>query len=127
MGCDRSSAAAHQPGKRRVDDRRVLSGIVHVLKSGCRWRNCPAAYGPRTTIYNRFNRWSQRGIWQQIFVALACAEPNTVVAIDSTSVKRQRTAAGGKGGLQPTPSAIPEVVPTPRSMLQPTTRADPSR
>jgi transposase len=45
----------NQPGARRVDDRRVISGIVHVLKSGCRWRDCPSVYGPRTTIYNRFN------------------------------------------------------------------------
>ena len=50
----------NQPGARCVDDRRVISGIVHVLKSGCRWRDCPPVYGPRTTIYNRFNRWSRR-------------------------------------------------------------------
>jgi len=52
----------NQPGARRVDDRRVLSGIFHVLRSGCRWRGCPPEYGPRTTIYNRFNRWSRRKI-----------------------------------------------------------------
>ncbi|MET3439178.1 transposase [Sphingomonas sp. 1185] len=46
----------NQPGARQVDDRRVISGIVHVLKVGC-----PADYGPSTTIYNRFNRWSRRG------------------------------------------------------------------
>ncbi|MGB3627287.1 MAG: transposase, partial [Henriciella sp.] len=46
----------NQPGARRVDDRRVISGIMHVLKSGCRWQDCPAAYGPPTTIYNRFHR-----------------------------------------------------------------------
>jgi transposase len=45
-----------KPGKPRVDDRRVISGIVHVLKTGCRWRDCPPAYGPPTTIYNRYNR-----------------------------------------------------------------------
>lgn len=41
------------PGARREDDRRVISGIVLVLRSGCRWRDCPAVYGPPTTIYNR--------------------------------------------------------------------------
>src|SRR5262245_48949073 len=41
-------------GVERVDDRRVISGIVHVLKSGCRWCDCPPDYGPPTTIYNRF-------------------------------------------------------------------------
>ncbi len=45
-----------QPGARRVDDRRVISGIVHVPKVGCRWCDCPADYGPFATIYNRFNR-----------------------------------------------------------------------
>ena len=44
-------------GKDRVDDRRVISGILHVLKSGCRWCDCPPEYGPPTTIYNRFVRW----------------------------------------------------------------------
>ena len=41
-------------GKPRVDDRRVISGIVHVLKSGCRWADAPLLYGPRKTLYNRF-------------------------------------------------------------------------
>jgi transposase len=50
-----------QPGARRVDDRRVLSGIVHVLHTGCRWQDCPPIYGPPTTVYNRFHRWSRRG------------------------------------------------------------------
>src|SRR5271168_5234155 len=45
-----------KPGKPRVDDRRVISGILHVLKTGCRWRDVPAEYGPATTIYNRYNR-----------------------------------------------------------------------
>ena len=56
----------NRPGARRVDDRRVISGIIHVLKSGCRWQDCPSDYGPPTTIYNRFHRWSGRGIWQTL-------------------------------------------------------------
>ncbi len=48
-------------GKARVDDRRIISGILHVLKSGCRWKDCPAEYGPYTTVYNRFTRWAERG------------------------------------------------------------------
>ena len=57
-------------GARRVDDRRVISGIVHMLQSGARWRDCPAEYGPYTTVYNRFNRWSRQGIWHDMFKAL---------------------------------------------------------
>ena len=46
----------NQPGARRVDDRRVISGIVDVLKTGGRWRDCPIAYGPHTAVYNRPRR-----------------------------------------------------------------------
>jgi transposase len=52
----------NQPGARRVDDRRVISGILHVLKVGCRWCDCPTDYGPSKTVYNRFNRWSPPGL-----------------------------------------------------------------
>ncbi len=48
----------NQPGARRVDDRRVVSGILHMLRTGGRWRDVPAEYGPATMVYNRFNRWS---------------------------------------------------------------------
>ena len=55
-------------GARRVDDRRVISGILHMLKTGARWRDCPADYGPYTTICNRFNRWSKQGVWEDVFL-----------------------------------------------------------
>lgn len=89
----------NQPGPQRHDDRRVLSGIVHVLKIGCRWVDCPREYGPAKTIYNRFARWSDRGIWQTIFEVVAAApEPPAEVALDSSHVKAHRCASGGKGG-----------------------------
>jgi transposase len=49
-------------GVQRRRNRKVISGIVHVLKVGCRWRDCPEVYGSHTTICNRFNRWSKAGI-----------------------------------------------------------------
>ena len=85
-------------GARRKDDRLIISGIIHVLRSGCRWQDCPAFYGPSTTVYNRFNRWSGRGRWQAIFAALVRTMPKDVRSIDSTSIKVQRASAGGKGG-----------------------------
>lgn len=60
-------------GVRRVDDRRVISGIVHVLKSGGRWADAPPSYGPRKTLYNRFVRWAAKGVWSEVFEALAAA------------------------------------------------------
>lgn len=86
-------------GKPRVDDRRVISGIVHVLKSGCRWADAPEVYGPRKTLYNRFVRWAAKGVWVDIFHALASAHgPPAQVLIDSSAVKAHRCASGGKGG-----------------------------
>lgn len=86
-------------GKPRADDRRVISGIVHILKSGCRWVDAPAAYCPRKTLYNRFVRWGDKGIWENIFHALSSADGTPAqVLIDSSAVKAHRCAAGGKGG-----------------------------
>jgi transposase len=48
-------------GVPRVDDRRIISGIIFVIRNGLRWRDTPAAYGPPKTIYNRFIRWSRMG------------------------------------------------------------------
>jgi transposase len=79
--------------------RRVISGIVHMLRSGARWRDCPPEYGHYTTIYNRFNRWSREGIWLALFKALTGSTGVIGTAsIDSSHVKAHRSAAGGKGG-----------------------------
>ncbi len=64
----------NRPGARRVDDRRLIGGIFYVLKSGCRWKDCPAVYGPPTTVNNRFNRWSCNGIWGRVFAELVVRE-----------------------------------------------------
>ena len=82
------------PGARRVDDRRVISGIIHVLKCGCRWQDCPLIYGPPTTIYHRFHHWSGRGMWQKLFAALVQVTPDDVLMINSTSAKAHCSAAG---------------------------------
>ena len=81
-------------GKPRVDDRRVISGIVHVLKSGGRWIDAPSEYGPRKTLYNRFVRWSRRGVSERIFATLAgeAGAPDRLM-IDATHLKAHRTAA----------------------------------
>ncbi|RTE88071.1 MULTISPECIES: transposase [Bradyrhizobium] len=54
-------------GAHQIDDRCVINGIVHLLKAGSRWRDCPEVYGPYTTVYNRVSRWSREGIWTNIF------------------------------------------------------------
>ena len=96
-------------GVPRVDDRRVISGIIFVLKNGLRWRDAPAAYGPHKTIYNRFIRWSRLGVFNRIFAELAAkgGKPDRLM-IDATHLKAHRTAASLlKKGLFPDVSAGP--------------------
>jgi transposase len=81
-------------GVPRVDDRKVISGIVFVIRNGLRWRDAPKAYGPHKTIYNRFVRWSRLGVFNRIFAELAGKGPKpTRLMIDATHLKAHRTAA----------------------------------
>ena len=91
-------------GVPRVDDRRVISGIIHVLKYGGRWVDAPAVYGPKKTLYNRWVRWAKKGVWRRAFEELAAAGgPSVELMLDSTHAKAHRCAAGGQGGLTPRP------------------------
>ena len=113
--------APHLPtdtrGKARVDDRRVISGIVHVLKSGGRWIDAPSEYGPRKTLYNRYVRWAAKGVWVNLFHALAQAGgPPPQLLIDSSAVKAHRSASGGKGGSAPRRSVDRAADARPKSM-----------
>jgi transposase len=114
-------------GKPRVDDRRVISGILHVLKTGCRWRDVPAAYGPPTTIYNRYNRWTKRRIWQRIFARIAAARmvPDEL-SLDSSHVKAHRSASGSKRGNRKRRSAARGVGAPQKSIVWPMIAAGPS-
>ena len=58
-------------GVPRVDDRRVVSGIIYVIRNGLQWKDAPAGYGPHKTLYNRFIRWSVMGVFDRIFAGLA--------------------------------------------------------
>jgi len=83
-------------GVKRVDDRRVLNGIFWVLRSGAPWRDLPERYGPRTTCYNRFNRWRKAGVWDRLMDAIAEAYDGDVQMIDSSSVRVHQHAGCAK-------------------------------
>ena len=99
----------HLPNKSRgvprVDDRRVLNGIFWVLRSGAPWADVPARYGPPTTIYNRFNRWSKAGVWVRVFETLAERSPDSMLLVDSSIIRAHQQAATLKGG-RITPSVV---------------------
>jgi len=85
-------------GPRRQDDRRVLNGIFYILRTGAPWRDLPERYGPRTTVYNRYVRWGERGVWKGIFNALAEEVEDSFLFIDASIVKAHRAASGSKRG-----------------------------
>jgi transposase len=115
-------------GTPRVDDRRVLSGIVHALKSGGRWGGCPwYVYGPKKTLYNPFRRWADKGVWERIFSDLAGVEGvPPKLFIDSSCIKVHLTAGGAKGGPWLMVSARPRAVATPSSTPSATRKAAPT-
>jgi transposase len=113
----------NQRGAKRKDDRRIISGIIHVLQSGCRWRDCPLEYGPAKTIYNRFQRWAKKGLWEAIFLDLtSIVGTHYENSIDSTIIKAHRSASGKKGAVRK-PSGAVAAVARPRSMPSRMTKA----
>ena len=90
-------------GRVRVDDRRVLSGIIFINRNGLRWCDAPPEYGPPKTLYNRWKRWSDMGVFARIMTGLAAETPdNKTISIDATYLKAHRTASSlrlKKGGV----------------------------
>lgn len=120
-------------GRPRVDDRRVLSGIVFVNRNGLRWRDAPAEYGPPKTLSNRWRRWSGMGVFARMMAGLAAeADAPKTVMIDATYRKAHRTASSprskqggqrrGRGGS----SAARKAASTPSSTRSPTQTEGPS-
>ena len=87
-------------GVPRVDDRRVLNGIFWILRSGSPWADLPERYGPRTTVYNRFNRWRKAGVWDRLMDAIVAAHDGDVQMIDSSIVRVHQHGATAKRGVQ---------------------------
>lgn len=87
----------------RVDDRRVLSGIIFINRNGLRWCDAPREYGPHKTLYNRWKRWSDNGVFARIMMGLIAERAeHTTIMIDATYLKAHRTASSlrvKKGGV----------------------------
>ena len=97
-------------GVPRVDDLRVISGIIYVIRNGLQWKDAPQGYGPHKTLYNRFVRWSRMGVFNRIFAGLAAegGAPDQLM-VDATHLKAHRTAASLlKKGMFPAASGEPK-------------------
>ena len=86
-------------GVPRVDDRRVLNGILWRFRTGAPWAEIPERYGPPTTCYNRFVRWRKAGVWDRLLEEVSKAYDGDIVMIDSTCVRVHQHGATGKKGI----------------------------
>ncbi len=90
-------------GRPRVDNRRVLSGIIFINRNGLRWCDAPREYGPAKILYNRWKRWSEKGVFARIMAGLAAeGAEHTTIMIDATYLKAHRAASSlrvKKGGV----------------------------
>ena len=85
-------------GVARVDDRRVINGILWRFRSGATWAEIPERYGPPTTCYNRFVRWRKAGVWDRLLAAVSAGFNGELVMIDSTCVRVHQHGATAKKG-----------------------------
>ncbi|PNQ03926.1 transposase [Sphingobium sp. SA916] len=105
-------------GVPRVDDRRVLNGILWRFRSGAPWAEIPERYGPSTTCYNRFVRWRKAGVWDRLLTAVSAGFNGELVMIDSTCMRvHQHGATGKKGGLEIMAWDVPGAALRPSSTL----------
>ena len=104
-------------GVPRVDDCRVLNGILWRFRTGSPWAEVPERYGPSTTCYNRFVRWRKAGVWDRLLAAVSAVFEGEIVMIDSTCVRVHQHGATGKKG-EPVIAAwnVPEAASRARSM-----------
>ena len=83
------------PGRTAEDNRRFINAVLWIARSGAAWRDLPERFGPWGSVYQRFNRWSQKGVWQKVFEAIQDPDLEWLM-VDSTSVRAHQQAAGQK-------------------------------
>lgn len=77
-----------------VATRKFFDAVLYVDRSGCQWRMLPKDYGEWSAVYHRFNDWSRKGVWEQLFEALSQSQDVEYIMIDSTIMRAHACAAG---------------------------------
>jgi len=88
------------PGSSGRDNRLFIEAVLWIARTGSPWRDLPETFGKWFTVYTRFWRWAQKGVWERVFNAL-CDDPDfEYVLIDGTLVRVHQHGTGAKGGLK---------------------------
>jgi putative transposase len=85
-------------GRAGEDNRLFVDAVLWILRTGAPWRDLPPAFGHWNSVFVRFNRWSQKGVWESLFKALAADPDFEHIMIDATIIRAHQHAAGAKGG-----------------------------
>ena len=80
----------------KCDNRRAMNGILWIARGGAPWRELPERYGPWQTVYSRFRKWRDMGVFEEIFQGLSIDADFENISIDSTSCKVHQSANGGE-------------------------------
>jgi len=89
-------------------NRNFVDAVLYRAKTGVAWRDLPERFGPWKTIYNRFDRWSKKGVWKQVFKELQVKVDKTGSIVDGSNVRAHQDASGGKGGSTATAWVVVE-------------------
>lgn len=87
------------PGRTGADNRRFLEAVLWIVRTGAPWRDLPGEFGKWKTVYTRFWRWAQKGIWESLFKRLAEDPDFEYAIIDGTIVRVHQDGTGARGGL----------------------------
>jgi transposase len=102
------------PGITAKDNRLFINAVLWIARTGAPWRDLPERFGPRGSVWKRFDRWGKKGVWKRVFEELQ--EPDLEwMILDSTVIRAHQHAAGKKGGKPVRPSAAPGADSAPRS------------
>ena len=88
------------PGGTGADNRMFVEAVLWIARTGSPWRDLPDIFGKWNSVFVRFNRWSEGGVWQRIFAALSDDPDFEYLILNSTIVRAHQHAAGAKGGLK---------------------------
>jgi transposase len=95
---------AGDPGRTGSDNRLFLEAVLWMVRTGAPWRDLPEAFGCWNSVFRRFRRWAQAGLFERLFQILS-GEPDVEYAlIDGTIVRVHQHGTGAKGGLAVRPS-----------------------
>ena len=111
------------PGRTAADNRLFVNAVRWIAKTGAPWRDLPERFGKWNSVFQRFNRWCQRGVWQRIAEALNEDLDLEHLLLDATIIRAHQHAAGGKGGRRHRPSVV-RVADGPQKSMQPWMAAD---